>query len=52
MVLHQVIAVFLVRRVGEDGFGPQVRGQVSIRLGDGGIGGLGKVTKGSSAATG
>ena len=41
MVLRQVVGVLLVGRLLEEGLLPQVRGQVGVGLGDGGVGGLG-----------
>ena len=40
MVLGEVVAELLVRRLGEEGLLPQVGGQVGVGLGDSGIGGL------------
>jgi len=45
MMLGQEIGEFLVRRLGEASFLPQIRGQVGVGLGDGSICGLGEVTQ-------
>ena len=41
VVLGEVLCELLVRRLGEEGLLPQIRGQVGVRLGDGGVGSLG-----------
>ena len=41
MVLHQIVAVLLVRRVIEYGLGPQIGSQVRVRLSNGSVGCLG-----------
>ena len=52
VVLGQVVGILLIRTLGEDGLLPQVGGQVGVGLGDGGVGSLGEVAKGSGGATG
>merc|ERR1719367_140044 len=52
VVLLQVVRVLLVRRLLEEGLLPQVRGQVGVGLGDGGVRGLGEVSKRASGALG
>lgn len=52
MIFSQIIGEFLVGRLGEDGFFPQVRGQVGVRLGDGGVGRFSEVTQSSGASPG
>ena len=52
MVLGEVISELLVGRLLEDCLLPQVRGQVGISGGHGGIGSLGEVTQGAGGATG
>ena len=51
MVLGEVISELLVGRLLEDGLLPQVRGQVGVGGGHGGISGLGEVTQGAGGAT-
>ena len=41
VVLGEVVAELLVRRLGEEGLLPQVGGQVGVGLGNGGVSGLG-----------
>ena len=45
VVLGQVVGELLVGRLGEEGLLPQIRGQVGVRLGDGGVGSLGCETE-------
>merc|ERR1719458_528389 len=45
VVLPKVLRVLLVRRLLEEGLLPQVRGQVGVGLADGGVGGLGEISK-------
>merc|ERR1719458_1873016 len=45
VVLRQVVRVLLVGGLLEQGLLPQVRGQVGVGLGDGGVGGLGEISK-------
>merc|ERR1719367_682106 len=52
VVLLQVVRVLLVRRLLEEGLLPQVRGKVGVGLGDGGVRGLGEVSKRASGALG
>ena len=52
MGFHKMISEFLIRRLGEDGLFPEVRGQAAIGLGVGIKGDLGKVAQGGSAASG
>ena len=41
MVFSQPVGEFLVRRLGEDSFLPEVRGEIAVRLSNGSVGGLG-----------
>ena len=41
VILDQVVGELLVRRLGEDGLLPQIRGQVGVGVSDGSVGGLG-----------
>lgn len=50
--LGQEVRKVLVRALAQGHFLPEIRSQVSVRLGDGGISGLGEVSKGTSRATG
>merc|ERR1719495_2497351 len=52
VVLSQEVSELLVGRLGEDSLLPEVRGEVTVGLGDGSIGCLGKVSKSSSGALG
>merc|ERR1719331_2119537 len=45
VVLPKVLRVLLVRGLLEEGLLPQVRGQVGVGLADGGVGGLGEISK-------
>jgi len=49
--LRQVVAELLVGRLGEHSLLPQVWSQVGIGLGDGSVGGLGKVAESTGGAT-
>merc|ERR1711931_527146 len=51
MMLGQEIGEFLVRRLGEASFLPQIRGQVGVGLGDGSICGLGEVAQSGGGTT-
>jgi len=52
VMLGQEIGEFLVWRFGEAGFLPQIRRQVRVGLGDGGVSGLGEVTQSGSGTAG
>merc|ERR1719458_2398616 len=52
VVLRQVVRVLLVGGLLEQGLLPQVRGQVGVGLGDGGVGGLGEISKRAGGSLG
>merc|ERR1719400_1498194 len=52
VVLRQEVSELLVGRLGEDSLLPEVGGEVTVGLGNGGVGCLGKVSKSSSGALG
>jgi len=52
VVLGQEVSVLLVGRLHEHSLLPEVGGQEAVGLGDGGVGCLGEVTKGSGGASG
>merc|ERR1712037_639067 len=52
VVLRQEVSELLVGRLGEDSLLPEVGGEVTVGLGNGSIGCLGKVSKSSSGALG